>query len=110
MGGRQGYKDLQRYRRRRPSLISHTASVDVRQLFSQKDRAQELREGRGRRPGLPVPSSNNLYGLCGRKATLNLNTATAQELCESLYRLPELPIVNSNSLYGLCAREAAIEL
>ena len=29
-------------------------------------------ENRGRRPGLPVPHC--LHGLCGRKATLNLNT------------------------------------
>ena len=28
-----------------------------------------LREGRGGRPGLPVP--NNPYGLCGRKVTRN---------------------------------------
>ena len=32
-------------------------------------RAQELCEGRGGRPGLPVP--NSPYGLCGHKATLN---------------------------------------
>ena len=32
------------------------------------NRAQELCESRGGRPGLPVP--NSLYGLCGRKATL----------------------------------------
>ena len=32
-------------------------------------RAQELCEGRGGRPGLPVP--NSPYGLCDRKATLN---------------------------------------
>ena len=31
--------------------------------------AQELRESRGGRHGLPVP--NSPYGLCGRKATLN---------------------------------------
>ena len=34
-------------------------------------RAQELYESRGGRPGLPVPDSP--YGLCGRKATLNLD-------------------------------------
>ena len=34
-------------------------------------RAQELCESRGGRPELPVP--NSPYGLCGRKATLNLN-------------------------------------
>ena len=33
-------------------------------------RVQELCESRGGRPGLPVP--NSPYGLCGRKATLNL--------------------------------------
>ena len=33
-------------------------------------RAQELCKGRGGRPGLPVP--NSPYGLCGRKASLNL--------------------------------------
>ena len=34
-------------------------------------RAQELcSESRGDRPGLPVP--NSPYGLCGRKATLNV--------------------------------------
>ena len=34
------------------------------------NRAQELCESRGGRPGLPVP--NIPYGLCGRKPTLNL--------------------------------------
>ena len=34
-------------------------------------RAQELCESRGGRPGLSVP--NSPYGLCGRKATMNLN-------------------------------------
>ena len=38
-------------------------------------RALELCESRGGRPGLPVP--NNPYGLCGRKATLNLNVEIA---------------------------------
>ena len=33
---------------------------------------QELRESRGGHPGLPVP--NSPCGLCGRKATLNLNS------------------------------------
>ena len=35
-----------------------------------KLRAQELCESRDGRPGLPVPNSS--YGLCGRKAVLNL--------------------------------------
>ena len=46
-----------------PSLIVLMVSVD------KIVRAQELREGRGGRPVLPVP--NSLYGPCGRKATLN---------------------------------------
>ena len=37
-----------------------------------KNRAQELCEGRGGRPGLSV-AANSPYGLCGRKATLNWN-------------------------------------
>ena len=31
----------------------------------------EPSDSRGGRPGLPVP--NSLYGLCGHKATLNMN-------------------------------------
>ena len=42
-------------------------------------RAQELCESRGGRPGLPVPS-NSPYGLCGRKATLNLNSKKSTHL------------------------------
>ena len=46
-------------------------------------------------PGLPVPDSP--YGLCGRKATLNLNTNTrrAQELCEIRGGRPGLPVPDS---------------
>ena len=43
-----------------------------------RDRAQELCESRGGRPGFPVP--NSPYCFCGRKATLKNR---AQELCES---------------------------
>ena len=39
-------------------------------LNSGGTRDQELCESRGGRSGLPVP--NSPYGLCGRKATLNL--------------------------------------
>ena len=35
------------------------------------NQSSELCESGGGRPGLPVP--NSPYGLCGRKATLNLN-------------------------------------
>ena len=48
------------------------------------NRAQELCESRGGRPGLPVP--NSLYGLCGRKATLNWNSQfrrVAKSPCQS---------------------------
>ena len=74
-----------------PSLIVLTVSVDVKQLWTwpQTLRTQELCESRGGHPGLPVP--NSPYGLCGRKATLNLNSDT-QELCESRGGHPGLPV------------------
>ena len=52
--------------------------------------AQGLCEGRGGRPGLPVPNSQ--YGLGGRKATLNSNTSPlrARELWESRSGRPGL--------------------
>ena len=37
--------------------------------------AWELCEKQGGRPGLPVP--NSPYGLCGRNATLNLDTQSS---------------------------------
>ena len=43
-------------------------SVDVMQ--HRMNRAQEVCESRGDRPGFPAP--NKPYGLCGRKATFNL--------------------------------------
>ena len=57
-------------------------SIDQRRTRDQKvagsspGRAQELCQSRGGRPGLPVP--NSPYGLCGRKATLNLNSLSPQ--------------------------------
>ena len=56
-------------------------------------------ESRGGRLGLPVP--NSPYGLCGRKATLNLNS----DLSESRDGRPGLPVPNSHP-YGLCGRNA----
>ena len=62
------------------SLIVPKVSVNVKQHLTapppptqqqQNPRAQELRESRGGRPG--SPAHNSLYGLCGRKATLNSN-------------------------------------
>ena len=52
-----------------PSLIVLVVSVDVKATLEEHSRTKELCESRGGRPGLPVP--NSLYGLCGRKATLN---------------------------------------
>ena len=50
------------------SLLNRSKKRDGRTLMI---RGQELCESRGGRPGLSVP--NGPYGLCGRKATLNLN-------------------------------------
>ena len=70
-------------------------------------RAQELCESRGGRPGFPVPGSP--YGLCGRKATLNLNWSNrGQELCESRGGRPGFPVPDSP--YGLCGRKATLNL
>ena len=60
------------------SLIVLMVSVDVKHHISLLTirlagfRAQELCESLSGRPGLPVP--NSPYGLCGREATLHLNT------------------------------------
>ena len=64
------------------------------------DRAKELYESRGGRPGF-----NKRYVLYGRKATLNLNVsrAQAQELCESRRCRPGLPVPNKR--YGPCGRK-----
>ena len=53
-----------------PSLTVPT--VIVRRKATLKNRAQELCESRGGRPGLPVP--NKLSGFYGRKATLKNRT------------------------------------
>ena len=69
-------------------------------------RTQELCESRGGRPELLVP--NSLYGLCGRKATLNLNFQgfRAQELCESRGGRPGFPV--PNSLCGIYGSRATL--
>ena len=54
-----------------PSLISLMWTLSTC-LLLQCFRAQELCESRGGRPWLPVP--NIPCGLCGRKATMNLNS------------------------------------
>ena len=56
--------------------------------------------------GLLVP--NSPYGLCGRKATLNLHSDLRQELCESRGGRPGLLVPNSP--YGLCGRKATLNL
>ena len=48
-------------------------------------RAQELCESRGGRPVLPVP--NIPYGLCGREATLNLNSVQFNSVQGGIYAL-----------------------
>ena len=56
-----------------PSVIRQVDSVDVKKQLKATMPArevQEMCESRGGRPGLPV--RNRPYGLCGRKATLNL--------------------------------------
>ena len=58
------------------SLIVRTVTACGREAAlneSYSHRAQKLCESRGGRPGLPVP--NSPYGLCGRKATLNITTS-----------------------------------
>ena len=67
------------------------------------DRAKELCESRGGGTGLPVP--NKCYGLCGRKATLNLNVSRAQELHESRGGRPGF-----NKRYVLYGRKATLNL
>ena len=54
-----------------PSLIILMVTVVVKQHLNY--RVQELCESGGGRPGRPVP--NNLCGLCGRKATLKLESS-----------------------------------
>ena len=61
-------------------------SVDVKQHWNTAVRTREPCESRGGRPELPV--LNSPYGLCGRKATLNMNQGLHScvnkegELCE----------------------------
>ena len=68
------------------------------------NRAQELCESGGGRPGLPVP--NKHYNRCGRKATLKRNYG-ALELCKSIGGRPWLSVPNSP--YGLCGRKATLK-
>ena len=51
--------------------LLRTAKYKTREHQRKPVRGQELCESRGGHPGLPVP--NSPYGLCGRKATMNLN-------------------------------------
>ena len=55
---------------------------------AQCSRVQELGESRGGRLGLPVPDSP--YGLCGRKAALNLNRGFAMLSCKLSLKLQAL--------------------
>ena len=66
--------------------------------FFKAIRAQEMRESWGGPPGLPVP--NSPYGLCGRKATLNLNfltrVTTPDRVPPSPHHLPCSALQNRN--------------
>ena len=78
-------------------------------LLVKLNRAQELCESRGGRPGPRVP--NSPYGFCGRKATLNLNLTDkvgAEELCES--RRGRHGFSVPNSPHGLFGRKAKLNL
>ena len=64
--------------------------------------AQELCESRGGRPGLPV--LNSPYGLCGREATLHLNTVERERQRETEFRSHvkvEVAVLGSPSLIVL---------
>ena len=54
-------------------------------------RAEELCEGQGGRPGLPVPRSP--YGLCGREATLEEEDAAATATTQHWELLPRHALV-----------------
>ena len=61
-----------------PSLISHQASVDVKQYFTTtRTRVRELTRlcVRGGEWSSPVP--NKPYGFCGRKASCTTTTTTS---------------------------------
>ena len=72
-----------------PSPILLAVCVDAKQnsTLTGTIRSQELCESRRGRPRLPVPSSPS--GLCGRKATLNSNSASG-------------PGMDSNAWLDLC--------
>ena len=72
------YKDVTQTQQQRPespmvntTFINSTRNTSSTICASAPNRAQELCESGGGRPGLPVTDSP--YGLCGRKATLNVN-------------------------------------
>ena len=78
-------------------------------FFQLQNHQKAKKEKKSPRSAGPIP--NNPYGLCGRKATLNLNSVSnhsAQELCESGGGRPELPVPNNP--YGLCGRKATLNL
>ena len=61
-------------------------------MFQEVVRAQKLFDSRGGRPVLPVPDGP--YGLCGRKATLNLDLRTEFRSCVTV----EVTVLGSPSL------------
>ena len=69
-----------------------------------------MSKSRGGRQRLQGEGQDGPCGLCGRKATLNLNMYffRAKELCESRSGRPGLPV--RNSPYDLCGRKATLDL
>ena len=102
--------------------------MDVKRHFNQhlnQSRAQELYESRGSRPRLELPVLNSPYGLCGRKATLNLlyrtlvfppylkdymDTRVCSFEASELRSCVKVEVAVLKSPYGLCARKAALNL
>ena len=70
-------------------------------------RAQELCEGGGGRPGLHA--TNCPYGLCGRKATLNMNTAFSPQSPGAVGK-SRWPSWVPDCLYGFCGHKATLNI
>ena len=62
-----------------PFLCGSKVTLEEEEGWTSDVRARDLCESRGGLPGLSVP--NSPYGLCGRKATLNLNMVSELRSC-----------------------------
>ena len=89
------------------SLVVRSVSVDVKQQRNSFAlRAQELREIRRGRPGLPVP--NSPYGLCGCKATLNSSNRVSPELRPTFVKVEVDVLDVPSSPFSLRGRKATL--